>query len=691
MSLKNRITFTILLSSFGIVLVLLILYKYINHIIVLQEVAKARLESKTIYYYREYLAKVSPNVLVKDKNLSYFSCTPAYATNQVAKLIRDKEHFYIRQVSDRWRSPYDKPNTYELKAIDFFKTHPKAREFWEIHNPHKNITMGGNLKHIFYAYPLYIEKSCLVCHGDPKKDVPPNLYKILLKEYGNRAFYYKLGELRGIISLRLPYQQVQDKILSVFLVISTILFIAFLIGTFIFVKLSKNITDDIDKILQFFRNKIANNDYSIIRKKMNFIEFEKLKEEINKTIRTIKEYQEKLKRNPITKLPNRMQFFEFIEKNKKPIMVVNVDKFREINSYFNTEVGDELIKEIAKRLKKLRRKYNIKIFHLDIDEFGIVPLGINENRDSIKKLTEEILKELEEPYFIFNNEILVRFRMGISFQKKEYLRAEMALNKAKELKKDIVFGSDAIENKENYGEHIKWLKKLKNAIDNDRIVPFFQPIYDKNEKIVKYEALVRMIDEDGKVISPFFFLDVAKKSRLYLEITKIMLSKSLRTIRDNKVSISINITLEDMEDEEMRDFIINKIEECIYKDKVTFEIVENEDIRESEIIKEFLDSLRAKGVSLYIDDFGSGYANFDYLLKLHPEGVKIDGSLIKNILNDKNSQVMVKTLINFAKESEIFIVAEFVENREIFEMLRDMGVDYFQGYYFSPPKSDIER
>ncbi|WP_457561849.1 EAL domain-containing protein, partial [Caminibacter pacificus] len=299
--------------------------------------------------------------------------------------------------------------------------------------------------------------------------------------------------------------------------------------------------------------------------------------------------------------------------------------------------------------------------------------------------------ELEEPYFIFNNEILVRFRMGISFQKKEYLRAEMALNKAKELKKDIVFGSDAIENKENYGEHIKWLKKLKNAIDNDRIVPFFQPIYDKNEKIVKYEALVRMIDEDGKVISPFFFLDVAKKSRLYLEITKIMLSKSLRTIRDNKVSISINITLEDMEDEEMREFIIKKIDECIYKDKVTFEIVENEDIRESEIIKEFLDSLRAKGVSLYIDDFGSGYANFDYLLKLHPEGVKIDGSLIKNILNDKNSQVMVKTLINFAKESEIFIVAEFVENREIFEMLRDMGVDYFQGYYFSPPKPDIER
>ncbi len=690
MSLKRRITFTILLSSFGIVLVLFVLYRYINHIVVLQEVAKARLESKTIYYYREYIAKVSPYVVVKDRNLSYFACTPAYLTNQVAKLIRNKERFYIRQVSDRWRSPYDKPNIHELEAINFFKKHPKAKEFWQIHSPHHNLKMGGSVKHIFYAYPLYIEKSCLVCHGDPKKDVPPKLYKILLKEYGNRAFNYKVGDLRGIISIRVPYQQVQDKILSVFLVISTILFVAFIVGTLIFVRLSKNITDDIDKILQFFKKKIANNDYSILRNKMNFIEFEKLKQEINKTIRTIKDYQEKLKRNPLTKLPNRTQFFEFIEKNKKPIMVVNVDKFREINSYFDTEVGDELIKQIAKRLKKLRRKFNIKIFHLDIDEFAIIPMNIAEDKEIIKEFAEEILKELEEPYFIFNNEILVRFRMGISYKKKEYLRAEMALNKAKEIKRDIVFGSDAFEAKESYGEHIKWLKKLKNAIENDRIVPFFQPIYDKNEKIVKYEALVRMIDEDGKVISPFFFLEVAKKSRLYLEITKIMLSKVLRTIREKNVSVSINITLEDMEDEEMRSFILQKIDECIYKDKVTFEIVENEDIRESEIIKEFLDVLRKRGVSLYIDDFGSGYANFDYLLKLHPEGVKIDGSLIKNILSDKNSQVMVKTLINFAKESEIFVVAEFVENREIFEMLKKMGVDYFQGYYFSPPKPQIE-
>jgi len=139
----------------------------------------------------------------------------------------------------------------------------------------------------------------------------------------------------------------------------------------------------------------------------------------------------------------------------------------------------------------------------------------------------------------------------------------------------------------------------------------------------------------------------------------------------------------------MRKFILEKVNSLKDKSKITFEIVESEDVRESEIFKEFLRILKEKGCSIYIDDFGSGYSNFDYILKLYPDGVKIDGSLIKNILEDKNSKVIVKTVISFAKEMNIKTVAEFVENEEIFNLLKEMGVDYFQGYYFSPPKPTI--
>ena len=105
-------------------------------------------------------------------------------------------------------------------------------------------------------------------------------------------------------------------------------------------------------------------------------------------------------------------------------------------------------------------------------------------------------------------------------------------------------------------------------------------------------------------------------------------------------------------------------------------------------IDEFLHQIKEKA-KLYIDDFGSGYANFDYLLKLGANGVKIDGSLVKNILTDKNSEILVKLVIDFAKHTGIEVVAEYVENEEIFEKLKSLGVDYFQGYYFSKPSEDL--
>ena len=686
MSFLNRIVLILLLSVISCFIFFFAVYKYVFNTVILNEVKNAKIQSKTIAYYQEELSNSALNLL---KANSSDLLSLMLTSKIVASKLRNNDNFYIRLVSDRWRSIDNRPGIEEMKAIEFFKSHPKIDEYWEIHSEKDGFGIGTNEKHLFFAYPLYIKRSCLICHGNPEKDVPGKLYNDLVEKFGNKAFYYKEGDLRGIISMRIPIENIEKKLILIFLVVSGVAFLTIMLGVYVFIKLNQSVSEDISKILNFFKVKVANNKYEKITDEMNFIEFEKLKEEINKTIDTINNYKQKLATNHLTNLPNRTQFFEYLEENKKPIMILNIDKFREINSYFNTETGDELIKQVGKRLKDLAKKYNFEIFHLDIDEFALLPDKEFKEKSEILKYAQSIIRKLEESYFIYNNEILVRFRMGISFNSKEYIKAEMALSNAKKLKKDIVFDKDEIEVKDNYGEHSKWLRKLKSAIKNDRIIPFYQPIYDRNKNIVKYEALVRMIDEEGNVICPFFFLEVAKKSRFYLDITKLVLDKAIKTIRKYNVSISINITLEDMEDEEMRNFLIEQISECKYKNKITFEIVENEDIRQSETIKEFIAKLRHEGVSIYIDDFGSGYANFDYLLKLHPEGVKIDGSLIKNILVDQNAQVMVKTLVNFAKESGIYVVAEYVEDDATFNLLKEMGVDYFQGYYFSPPKPEI--
>jgi len=683
-SLKREFIKNVIIGSLLSLFVIGILYYFINKTVIKEKLNQARLETTTVIYYRHYLSLVAPKVKILDKNLSPFAVTPAFVTNQVAKMLR-KKGFYIKQVSDRYRDPLDKPIPIELKAIEYFKHHPNKDEYWLI-NPGDNYY---HKKYIFYARKLVIEKSCLKCHGVPYKDVPANLYHKIVKIYGNRAFNYHLGEVRGIISIIIPYQHIITKVDNIFIVIVGVGIIFFIIGLIIFYKLNENINFDIKNILNNFR--LTNNKtLPYLKEKMHFIEFEQLKDQINKTFKMLNIYRKELYKkyylNPLTNLPNRNRFVEISSKRKYIIVLLNIDNFKEINFYFGTSIGDKLIKEVAKRLKSLSNEYKFKLFHIDIDEFGLLFKDIS--YDELEQILHKILFLLEKSYMIDGNEILIRFRCGVSYEFRDYLRANIALDMAKELKKDIVTGKEVI-NIDKYEEHLKWLKKLKWALENDRIVPFFQPIVDRDKNIIKYEALVRLIDENDNIVSPFFFLDIAKKSRLYLDITKIILEKSVQKIKEKNVAISINLTLEDIDNECMREFILRKIDEIDDKSKLTFEIVENEDVRESNLIKEFLDLIKKKGSLIYIDDFGSGYANFDYLIKLNPDGVKIDGSLIKNILTDRNSEIIVTTVVNFAKHLNIKTIAEFVENEEIFEKLKLLGIDYFQGYYFSPPKPTI--
>ena len=662
-------------------LILIIFYQSISQIVIKETLKKAKLEANTIIAYRHYLSKVAPKI--KDNITDSFAITPAYVTNQVTKTLR-KENLYIKQTSDRYRNVIDKPNSEELKAIQYFKTNKKAQEFFQIYNPNKFF----NEKHLFYAKKLIVKKSCLKCHGTPYKDVPAPLYHKLVKLYGNKAFNYKEGDVRGVLSIVFPYQKILNEIRKIFLIVSILGFGFFAIGAYIFFRITKKIDGDIEKILNHFKH-MEKNVYPPLKEKMNYIEFEKLKNQINRTFKKIKHYQSSLYKKyyyyPLTKIPNRNKFLELASLHKYPVVLLNIDKFREINFFFGNEIGDELIKNIADRVKNIN-KSNLKwkLFHLDIDEFAFL-VTTNLSLEEIVKEVEKIIQILEKTYLIENNEIIIRIRAGISYYKKDPIRADMALDKAKELKKDIMIGQEVTDFKK-YQNHLEWLKKLKTALENDKIVPFFQPIVDKNKNIIKYEALVKLIDEDGNPISPYFFLDVAKKSRYYLEITKRMISKSIEKMLQTDIAVSVNLTLEDIEDSEIRNFILEKLSILPDVSKITFEIVESEDVRENSTVTEFLKELKRLNALIYIDDFGSGYSNFDYILKLHPDGVKIDGSLIKNILEDKNSEIIVKTIIAFAKEMNIKTIAEFVENEGIFNKLKEMGIDYFQGYYFSPAK-----
>lgn len=233
-------------------------------------------------------------------------------------------------------------------------------------------------------------------------------------------------------------------------------------------------------------------------------------------------------------------------------------------------------------------------------------------------------------------------------------------------------------------------------MDNDNIIPYFQPIYDKDENILKYEVLMRMRKEENgvmKYISPFFFLDISVKTKQYDKLSYTLIQKALKVANENKDKcFSINLGYRDMSNEEVKDLIRTYVRESIRKNipcNLIFEIVESEDIQDYSTVKNFFNEFSCTDLKIAIDDFGSGYSNFSHILEIMPEYIKIDGSLIKDINTNQNMFTLTKAIVSFAKQLNIKTIAEFVHCKEIFDMLKDEGVDEFQGFYLGEPKETL--
>ena len=241
-------------------------------------------------------------------------------------------------------------------------------------------------------------------------------------------------------------------------------------------------------------------------------------------------------------------------------------------------------------------------------------------------------------------------------------------------------------------ESMQIISMIKHAIYDSRILSYFQPIIDnKTREIVKYESLVRLIDEEGKILSPFFFLDTAKKSNYYLQITKIVLQHSFAMLQNCDVDISINLSALDIEQKSMRKIIIKLLEQNKeHASRIVFELLEDESIRDFSVVEKFIGSLKEYGVKIAIDDFGAGYSNYERLLDYQPDILKIDGCLIRDIETSSYSLSVVKSIVTFAKEQKLQTIAEFIENENIYHIVKELGIDFSQGYYFGKPEATIK-
>lgn len=372
------------------------------------------------------------------------------------------------------------------------------------------------------------------------------------------------------------------------------------------------------------------------------------------------------------------------------IAIVDIDRFKEINNYLGITSGDHVLKSTAELLTRFFHPLNYQVYRLSGDEFAVVHYEDSDTSGAkFKQTIVNFLNDFENQELSFGDEHLVlSMSAGVanSDASEPMVAAMTALGYAKKTKQKLVVFCKDLPVIQEYGTNLKITKVIKHAIADDLVFAHFQPIQClAKEKVVKYEALMRIQDENGKLYYPLDFLTIAKHMGTYDVLSKTIIQKALKAFSATDLSLTINLSTRDIESEHIYGFLEELQAHYGMMHRVVFEITEQEGISDFETVRDFAKKAKKMGAKIAIDDFGSGYSNFENIIHLEVDFLKIDGSLIKNILTDKNAHIVVETIVSFAKKLGIATIAEFISSEAIYAKVKAMGIDFAQGYYVGKP------
>jgi diguanylate cyclase (GGDEF)-like protein len=468
----------------------------------------------------------------------------------------------------------------------------------------------------------------------------------------------------------------------------TLLFSFFAAFLLIIFAISKFNQLHADLKIQLKRAQEAEADLKKIQKKLLKYN-EDLEAEIEKQTQ---ELYKKIYTHPISHLPNRNKLLEDASSyNFTRMALLNIDRFQSFNDVYGEEIGNIALKMTADFLKDEIEDLSVKLYHIGGDEFVIVCVD-HKNHDNhiFIGAINKILKHFRKHVFIYKDQSF-QFMMsaGLTFTGKNKMLAyaDMALKDAKRKNIQLSLFHEDKSLEKRHKDDMECLIKLKSALERDAIVSYFQPIVplQNNNTKTKYESLVRLVDEKGKVISPFNFINVARANRIYYKITQRVLKNTLAVIKHYQIPCSINFSMSDIQNEKtMRDFF-EILDDFAYNEFLTIELLETEDFQDYQSVHDFCLKVRTYGIKIALDDFGSGYANFSHIVNLPIDFIKIDASLISNIDKSRNSRLMVESIVALAKKLHVETIAEFVSSKKIMDVVKELGVDYAQGFHLGKP------
>ena len=419
-------------------------------------------------------------------------------------------------------------------------------------------------------------------------------------------------------------------------------------------------------------------------------DYQKEKEE---TAAKIADLSERLYIEPMTGLLNKVALTRDLSEYKYPkVILMDIDDFGKMNDYYGKYVCDQILRQIANLVKEFAKNENMRAYCIEADRFALVEDN-NDFIDRYEEIAENLLEifkgrmlSIKDENGVEVDDIEIHNTIGFALDSDQTLRkATIALKSAKTLYKDYVCYFKGLNQKDEYANQIERSKLIQNATINDNIVPYFQPIFNDKKVPIKYECLIRILDRDD-VILPSVFLDISKRIKRYADLEKQLIKKCFEHLcEDPNLVLSINLSSRDMIDGDVSALVLNLLNKHNVAGRIIFEIVEDEELKSAERVSVFIERAKSMGAMIAIDDFGSGYSNFSYIIKIKPDYVKIDGSIIKDIDINKDSYSIASAIVAFAKDLGIKTIAEYVHSKEIFNVCKEIGVDEFQGFYLGVP------
>jgi len=425
--------------------------------------------------------------------------------------------------------------------------------------------------------------------------------------------------------------------------------------------------------------------------------------------RTLSELEYYSTHDPLTGLHNRRYFNEMLEyevgrserhNHEFTVLMLDLDDFKDVNDTYGHPCGDNTLKRVAQTLQVVMRKGDLAT-RIGGDEFAI--LLTETGREGAMVVAEKLRTELREISFesadgktfhITTSIGLITFPGDAQNVSDLMTGVDIGLYRAKEMGKDGVATLESAQDHIRIGRNTRdHAEKLRDALKDERIIPYYQPIFDcRSGKIWAYETLARLTEPNGETLSAGMFIETIEKYGLGRELDRAIIRQALAAMRgrmdegEEPPRLFINLSAQEIQGRGILGFAEQLcIEMSIPPSAIVFEILERDAIGDMTNMRKFLSNLREKGFSFALDDFGSGYNSFHYLRELHFDYVKLDGAFVRNILNSKVDHILVRNLSHMCRELGILTIAEFVESQEILEALKVMGIDFVQGFYLGMP------